>query len=159
MRNPQWLLFAWQVFNILFCGKFFNFRMTIQFIYSHTWYMNDLLPEEEVERPESNFRHWSLRMLMYYILLQMIMYYRVTHLAVPFTSKNLSGKNLSLFDIGMLIFSGLSWTLLITGITFTILSIARKEKRDYKYYISILGFGILLSAQIYFFISRGNALT
>ena len=42
----------------------------------------------------------------------------------------------------------LSGIFIITGLVFTVLMVINKEKQDYKYWISIVGFPLLLIAEV-----------
>jgi hypothetical protein len=85
----------------------------------------------------TNYKRWSFRFLVYIILLQLTIFYKIYTFEPGIHDP--SGHS---FKIS--IASGLVIVLLFPGIIFTILTIVNKERKNYKYFFSIIGFPILL---------------
>lgn len=95
----------------------------------------------------TNYKKWSFRFFIYIILLQCVAFYRTINFAAGI-------DDTADFELKTSILSLVNILLFIVGVIFTILSIVKKEKKDYKYFISIIGYPLLLiyiiSGVIYF---------
>ncbi|WP_299603199.1 hypothetical protein [uncultured Aquimarina sp.] len=95
-------------------------------------------------KKSTNYRTWSFRFLIYLLLLNILVAYMVaTHVNLPITiegyEKPENNTGTMLFILG-----GLTNLLFVAGAVLTVLSITKKEKRDYKYFVSIIGYPIFL---------------
>jgi heme/copper-type cytochrome/quinol oxidase subunit 3 len=92
----------------------------------------------------TNFRNWSFRFLIYLFLLNVLVAYIIattTTLTIELEGYEKPTNN---SDIILSILVILTNILLISGIILTALSVVKKEKKDYKYIISIIGYSIFL---------------
>lgn len=81
----------------------------------------------------TNYKRWAFNFLIYLVILNIAVAYVVINFA--------EGLHDSVrFSQNMLIFSVIGTVILIAGIIFTILSIVKKEEKNYQYYISIIGY-------------------
>lgn len=85
------------------------------------------------KKKPTNYKRWAFRFLIYLIVLNIIVFYLVVNFMDGFQD---SVK----FNQNMFIFSSIGTIILITGVIFTILSIVKKEEKNYQYYISIVGY-------------------
>jgi uncharacterized membrane protein HdeD (DUF308 family) len=84
-----------------------------------------------------NFKKWAFRFLIYIIILNIIIYYMVINFASGFDDPEKLNQNLTLTSIiGIL--------LLLAGIVFISMSLIKKEEKNYQYYISIIGYPIII---------------
>ncbi|WMI69193.1 hypothetical protein [Mangrovimonas sp. YM274] len=88
-------------------------------------------------RKETNYRQWAFRVFLYVVVVNLVIVYRVMTFAVGFHDMEKFQQNIAIVSI----FGNL---LLITGIILTILSIKNDEKKNYQYYISIIGYPFFL---------------
>jgi|GEM_PF-6577743 len=91
------------------------------------------------------FKNWSLRMLIYSLILSLILAYLMTRLVVVASSFGL--KSETSLDINVLIFAFSSTIFYYLGIVFLIISFVKKELKDYKFYLAF--FGYLLSFLVF----------
>lgn len=86
-----------------------------------------------------NFKKWAFHSTIGNVIINIMTFYvTLNHVDFPGVENNMS---LTLFYFGML-----SIILLLFSIIFSVLSIVKKEKRNYQFWISIIGillFGIL----------------
>ena len=92
-------------------------------------------------KKETNYRSWSFRLLIYVLLLNLVTMY-LTIQFIPFVH---DGER---FYIRMLILSVLAMLLFIAGVILTIFSVRNKEKKDYKYKVSVYGYPIFFLISI-----------
>jgi polyferredoxin len=84
-------------------------------------------------KKETNYRSWSFRFLIYILLLNvLIIYLTITLIDLDSHIEN--------YYIRMLVLSAMIWFLLIAGVVLTILSVKNKEKKDYKFHLSVYGY-------------------
>jgi len=83
---------------------------------------------------ETNYRKWSFKFLIYLIIINIAVFYIV----VNFT--NDSEK----FNSNLNIISIIGNLILLIGIILLGLSIIKKEKKNYQFYISIFGYSFFL---------------
>lgn len=84
-------------------------------------------------KKETNYRSWSFRLLIYVLLLNLLAMY-LTIQFIPFIHDE------ERFLTRMLILSALAMLLFIAGVILTIFSVRNKEKKDYKYKVSVYGY-------------------
>ncbi len=92
-------------------------------------------------KKETNFKKWAFRFLVYLIFINIAAFYLGVNFANGF-------DNLDLYESKMTILSLLGTILLLAGIIFTILSVTKKEKKNYQYYISLIGYPLFLIVTI-----------
>lgn len=89
------------------------------------------------EKIKTNYKSWAFRLLIYFIIFNLVIaYYLINYGHLIFDSE--------IFNRKIILFSIISYLILITGIVLTLLSIKNKEQKDYKYYTSIIGFSIMV---------------
>lgn len=85
-----------------------------------------------------NFRNWAFRFIIWLIIINGIIAYLIaTHFNLPYTVDN-TGEIISRLGL-------VATLLLVLSLLFIILSIVKKEKRNYKFWVVIVGlfvFGI-----------------
>ncbi|WP_299107219.1 hypothetical protein [uncultured Tenacibaculum sp.] len=86
----------------------------------------------QLKKP-TNYKRWAFKFLIYLVILNIAVAYVVINFAEGF-------HEFARFSQNMLIFSVIGTAILIAGIIFTILSIVKKEEKNYQYYISIIGY-------------------
>ncbi|MEW7292856.1 hypothetical protein [Aquimarina sp. 2304DJ70-9] len=99
---------------------------------------------ETITKKNTNYRTWSFRFLIYFILLNILVAYIVgtsTTLSIELEGYEKPQENSDILLSVLIILTNL---LVISGTALTALSILKKEKKDYKYIISIVGFSIFL---------------
>jgi heme/copper-type cytochrome/quinol oxidase subunit 3 len=92
----------------------------------------------------TNFRNWAFRFLIYLFLLNVLVAYLIgtnTTLTIELEGYEKPTNNT---DIILSILVILTNILLVSGIILTALSVLKKEKKDYKYVISIISYSIFL---------------
>ena len=92
----------------------------------------------------TNFRNWAFRFLIYLFLLNVLVAYLIgtnTRLTIELEGYEKPTNNT---DIILSILVILTNILLVSGIILTALSVLKKEKKDYKYVISIISYSIFL---------------
>lgn len=94
---------------------------------------------EDYDKPKTNYQKWAFRMFIYYV---------ITNIAVAYVVIN----DVSLFSINYNFFflSILGLVCFLLGIIFIIVSIANKEKRNYQFYVVVIGFTIFMVILIIF---------
>lgn len=90
----------------------------------------------------TNYRTWSFRFLIYLISLNFLIAYIITTSTILKLEDSEKTTNNS--DLILSIIVILTNIFLISGVMLTALSIVKKEKKDYKYIISIIGYSIFL---------------
>ncbi len=94
--------------------------------------MEDNLQEIEIDNEkQTNFRKWSFRLFVDLIFVNGLIFYHVTTSSFP---------QLLVIQI----FSILSLIFLIGGCVFLMLSIIKKEQKNYQYWVSVVGFPLYL---------------
>lgn len=102
--------------------------------------MEDNLQEIEIDKEsQTSFKKWSFRLFIDLLFSQALLFYHITTSAFP-------------QGLVILIFSILSWLFLLGGSVFLILSIVKKEQKNYQYWIAIVGFPLYLIFTVVFFI-------
>ena len=101
---------------------------------------------------KTNFKHWSFRLFIYLIILNILIVYSLIKTPV-FGSLNGKNESLENLNAGILIFSILSFLLLIVGVILTVLSMVNKEERNYQFYVSIIGYPVYIVAALILTIS------
>ncbi|WP_053976797.1 hypothetical protein [Mangrovimonas xylaniphaga] len=86
---------------------------------------------------QTNYKQWAFRVFLYVVAVNLVIAYRVMTFAVGFHDIEKFQRNIAIVSV----FGNL---LLITGIILTILSIKNEEKKNYQYYISIIGYPFFL---------------
>lgn len=82
-----------------------------------------------------NFKKWAFRFTIWLLILNIVIAYLIiNHTDFPGVENNTG--------IRILLFSILSTILLILSVTFIIISTIKKEKKNYQYWISVVGFFI-----------------
>lgn len=106
--------------------------------------MNQMNFTKTVNKKTVNYKTWSFRFLIYLILLNaLVAYIIVTSTTLLIESEGFEKpKNNS--ELYFHILTILTNILLILGIILTIISILKKEQKDYKYIFSIIGYSIFL---------------
>ncbi len=100
--------------------------------------MEDSLQEIEIENEgQTNFKKWAFRLFIDLIFSQALIFYHISTSDFP-------------QRLVILIFSILSWIFFIGGSLFLILSIVKKEEKNYQYWIALLGFSLYLILTIAF---------
>ena len=95
----------------------------------------------------TNYRKWSFKLLIYLFILNIILVVKILNSSGFF----LSSKTEAIFFYT----AALIDLLFVAGIILTLLSIVRKEKKDYRYWVSVIGYPLLILIFIYFnFISN-----
>ncbi|WP_299122196.1 hypothetical protein [uncultured Tenacibaculum sp.] len=85
----------------------------------------------------TNYKKWSFKLLLYLIIINIVVAYLVFNFAIGLHDSSRFNQNIgTLSIIGNLI--------LLAGIVLTILSIVNKEKKNYQFYISIIGYPIFI---------------
>jgi CDP-diglyceride synthetase len=86
-----------------------------------------------------NFKKWAFRFIVWILIINIITFYlTINYVDFPGVENN---TGLNLFYLGIL-----SGILMILSVIFVIMSSVKKEKRNYQYWISIIGiviFGII----------------
>ena len=86
-----------------------------------------------------NFKKWAFRFIVWILIINIITFYlTINYVDFPGVENN---TGLNLFYLGLL-----SGILMILSVIFVIMSSVKKEKRNYQYWISIIGiviFGII----------------
>ncbi len=91
---------------------------------------------------KTNFKKWAFKFLVYIILLNVLVAYMMTRTTLVITPVEITDtSNLSFY---VFICSLLATLLLIAGVLLTILSVARREEKNYQYYISLIGYPIFI---------------
>lgn len=86
---------------------------------------------------KKNYTKWSFRLFLYLVITNTAIAYLVINYAVGIHDSKIFERNIGTLSI-------VSNLILLVGIILTILSIANKEKRDYQFYISIIGYPLFL---------------
>ncbi|CAL2103680.1 conserved membrane protein of unknown function [Tenacibaculum sp. 190130A14a] len=92
------------------------------------------------EKP-TNYKRWAFKFLIYLVVLNIAVAYLVINFAEGLHDS-------ARFNQNMFIFSTIGTIILVTGVIFTILSIVKKEEKNYQYYISIVGYIFFLVLSI-----------
>ena len=79
------------------------------------------------------YKKWSFRLLLYLIIINMTSFYMIANYADGFDNAEKLTQNLKIISI-------LGNLFLLIGTILSILSIAKKEEKNYQYYISIIGY-------------------
>lgn len=104
--------------------------------------MEDSLQEIEINKEsQTNFKKWSFRLFIDLLFSQALIFYHVVTSAFP-------------QGLVILIFSILSWLFFLGGSVFLILSIVKKEQKNYQYWIAVLGFPLYLIFTVIFSIYK-----
>ena len=94
--------------------------------------MEDKLHDMEIDEVrQTNFKRWSFRLFIDLIFVNALIWYHLTTSVFPQL-------------LVMQIFSILGLLFFIAGCVFLILSIARKEQKNYQYWVSLIGFSLYL---------------
>lgn len=86
---------------------------------------------------ETNYKKWSFKFLIYLIIINIALFYMEVNFANGFNDSEKFNYNLNLISI-------IGNILLLIGIILSVLSIIKKEKKNYQFYISIFGYSIFL---------------
>lgn len=86
---------------------------------------------------ETKYKKWSFRLLIYLIIINVLAAYLVINFVDGF-------HDIGRFEQNIGILSLMTNLILIIGIVFTVLSIKKKEQKNYQYYFSIIGYPIFL---------------
>ncbi|WP_053990438.1 hypothetical protein [Mangrovimonas sp. TPBH4] len=86
---------------------------------------------------QTNYKLWAFRVFLYVVVINLVIAYGVMTFAVGFHDMEKFQRNIGIASV----FGNL---LLITGIILTILSIKNNEKKNYQFYISIIGYPFFL---------------
>ena len=99
----------------------------------------------------TNYRTWSFRFLIYLILLNILFAYMIssTTLVIEIEGFERQKDNSELVLFITIILANI---FLISGTILTALSIIKKEKKDYKYITSIIGYSFFLIIAILYLI-------
>lgn len=87
------------------------------------------------------FKNWSFRLLIYRIILEI--YFTILNFNKPVVF-NIGKKDEQAIDWSYTIFEILIFITFVLGILFIIISIVKKEVKDYKFYIALIGHSIFL---------------
>ena len=85
----------------------------------------------------TNYKKWSFRLFLYLIITNIAIAYLVINYAIGIHDSEIFERNLGILSI-------VANFILLIGIILIILSITNKEKKDYQFYISIIGYPLFL---------------
>jgi hypothetical protein len=103
-------------------------------------------------KKNTNYRKWSFKFLIYVIILNFLIAYMIvnsvnqTDLVIQLEANEATTNYPGIYLHILTILTNL---LFITGIVLTILTFKNKEKRDYKYKVSIYGYPIFIIISIF----------
>lgn len=87
----------------------------------------------------TNYKQWAFLLFIIIVLVSIVEYFFITYFTI-----SLLELDLDIF-IQFLNIMGIATTLMmLTGIILTILSIVKKETKNYQFYISIVGYPLLI---------------
>ncbi|WP_417861412.1 hypothetical protein [Winogradskyella sediminis] len=99
---------------------------------------------QTITNKSTNYRTWSFRFLIYLFLLNLLVAYIIATSTTLMIESEGYEKPANNSDLILSIIVVLTNIFLISGIILTVLSIIKKEKKDYKYIVSIIGYSIFL---------------
>jgi uncharacterized protein YpmS len=85
------------------------------------------------------FKNWAFRLFIYHVILNI-------YIAILFLNRApaLGVRIYSSYERSITVFEIMAAITFLLGIIFSIVSVFKKEERDYKFYISSFGFGLLI---------------
>jgi len=86
---------------------------------------------------ETNYKKWSFKFLIYLIIINIAVFYMVVNFANGFDDSEKFNSNLNIISI-------IGNSILLIGIILLGLSIIKKEKKNYQFYVSFFGYSIFL---------------
>lgn len=98
------------------------------------------------EKKRWNYKNWSFRLLIYLIFFNLAIAYIVLNYVEGLHDPHIFSRNIIILSI-------ITNLMLVAGVVLTILSIKSKEEKNYKYYISIIGFSGIILFRIFSFFS------
>ena len=94
------------------------------------------------ESGKTNFKKWAFKFLIYSVALNLILISKLLN----HSGYGSSDKLVFLINSTSIIID----LLVLSGSILTILSISKNEKTDYKYWLNIIGYSLLILSFIYF---------
>lgn len=88
-------------------------------------------------KKETNYKRWSFRFLIYYFLVNAVIIYQTINFANGFDDAERFNLFLNLISI-------IASFILLTGSVLTILSVLKKESKNYQYYLSVIAYPIII---------------
>ncbi len=92
---------------------------------------------------KSKYKNWSYRFFIYLVIINIV----IVFLTINFVSYS-GNQKANGFVLKIMILSILSFIFFIAGSILTILSYTKKENKDYKFYISAIGYPLFLILSI-----------
>ena len=86
---------------------------------------------------ETKYKKWAFRLLIYLIIINVSVAYLVMSFAVGFHDAERFAQKIGILSL-------VANLILAIGVVFTILSIRNKEKKNYQFYFSVIGYPIFL---------------
>lgn len=91
----------------------------------------------EETKKETNFKKWSFKLLVYVIIINLVIAYLVARF-MPLI------HNVETFNLRLLILGIVANVLWLIGLVLMILSVVKKETKNYQYYFSVLGYPLYI---------------
>lgn len=113
--------------------------------------MNQFKEFEVINEPKkTNYKKWAFRFFIYIVIINIWVGYMATRpmFALSLDENGNVVESQSNIPYYLLTAGIIATLLMLTGFVLTILSISKREKRDYQYYISIIGYLTLLIVAI-----------
>lgn len=84
-----------------------------------------------------NYINWAFRLLIYQLILVIAMTYLIVNFQVGFDNEDQFIQRIFILQLISVLFT-------IVGSILVVLSITKKEQKNYKFYISMVGYAIIL---------------
>lgn len=88
------------------------------------------------------FKNWSLRFLVYKVIVEVVL--GIIYFNQPVVLNLSKTASVSAQPLSVIVFQFLSGLLFILGLLFLLLSIFKKEAKDWKWYTALFGWSFLL---------------
>lgn len=88
-------------------------------------------------KKQTKYKRWSFRLFIYFIILNLTSFYITVNYSNGIDDMEEFIQNLNVISI-------IANLILLAGIVFTVLSIAKKEKKNYQYYVSIIVYPLFI---------------
>lgn len=88
------------------------------------------------------FKNWSVRFLVYKVIVEVVL--GIIYFNQPVVLNLSKTASESAQPLSVIVFQFLSGLLFIVGLLFLLLSIFKKEAKDWKWYTALLGWSFLL---------------
>ena len=90
------------------------------------------------------FKNWSLRFLVYKVIVELFLGIIYFNQPVVLNLSKTASVSVQSQPLSVLVFQFLSGLFFVLGLLFLILSLIKKEAKDWKWYIALLGWGFML---------------